>query len=99
VPEVELTEDERAKNNLPDALVRWGQRNGAERERPRTAQSFCVVKAEIAKSGGLDLSLNRYKHVERAEAKHDAPAKIIRELRRIEAEITDGLAKLEELVG
>src|SRR5206468_1542780 len=34
-----LAGDEHAKNNLPDVLTRWAQRAGAERERPRTAQS------------------------------------------------------------
>ncbi|HUN96487.1 MAG TPA: class I SAM-dependent DNA methyltransferase, partial [Bradyrhizobium sp.] len=47
-PLAELTEAEHDKNNLPDIAARWKQRNGAERERPRTAQSFCVPKAEIA---------------------------------------------------
>jgi len=40
-----LTEAEHAKNNLPDVLTRWGQRETLELERPRTAQSFCVPKA------------------------------------------------------
>jgi type I restriction enzyme M protein len=97
-PEAELSEEERARNNLPDVLARWGERNGAERQRPRTAQSFCVPKEEMAKSGGFDLSLNRYKGVEWTEAKHDAPTDIIRELKRLESEIAQGLMKLEELV-
>ncbi len=48
-----LDEDEHAKNNLPDVLARWGERDGAERERPRTAQSFCVPKAEIVAAGRI----------------------------------------------
>ena len=63
-PEVDLTEADHEKNNLPDVLMRWEERNGAERERPRTAQSFCVSKADIAKDGGYDLSLNRYKETD-----------------------------------
>ena len=43
-----LTEEEHAKNNLPDVLARWTVRDGDGAERPRTAQSFCVPKAEIA---------------------------------------------------
>src|SRR6202011_922058 len=46
-PRVKLGEGEHALNNLPDIAVRWTQRNGAERKRPRTAQSFCVPKTEI----------------------------------------------------
>ena len=52
-----------AKNNLPDLVRRWAERDGAERERPRTAQSFCVPKADIA-AAGYDLSLNRYQEIE-----------------------------------
>jgi type I restriction enzyme M protein len=58
VPKEPLTEAEHARNNLPDILARWQQRDSAERERPRTVQSFCVLKADIA-SQGYDLSLNR----------------------------------------
>src|SRR5438067_3080111 len=44
VPKPALTEDEHAKNNLPDVLARWNQRDKAERDRSRTAQSFCIPK-------------------------------------------------------
>src|SRR5262249_3572386 len=61
-PRALLAEDEHAKSNLPDVLARWAQRAGAERERSRASQSFCVPKADIA-AQGYDLSLNRYKEV------------------------------------
>src|SRR5690348_5029873 len=48
VPKTALTDDEHAKNNLPDMLARWAERAGKERDRPRTEQSFCVPKADIA---------------------------------------------------
>lgn len=99
VPSVELTEAEHAKNNLPDVLMRWEEREGAELERARTAQSFCIPKAEIAKDGAYDLSLNRYKQTVHAEVKHDSPAEIIARLKALEAEISEGLVKLEEMVG
>ena len=70
-------------------LTRWAERDGAERERPRTAQSFCVPKADIA-AAGYDLSLNRYKEVVHEEVEHESPAEILADLRRIEAEIADG---------
>lgn len=94
-----LADDERAKNNLPDALARWLRRDEDERENPRTAQSFTVPKAEIAATGTYDLSLNRYKVVEHAEVTHDAPADIIAELRALETEISNGLTKLEAMLG
>src|SRR5438445_7727827 len=43
-----------------------------ELARPRTAQSFCVSKADIA-AHGYDLSLNRYKEVVHEEVAHRAP--------------------------
>jgi type I restriction enzyme M protein len=97
-PKTDLSDDEHARNNLPDILTRWEERNGTERDQPRTAQSFCVPKAEIA-AGSYDLSLNRYKKVEHEEQNHSTPADIIRELRALEEEISSGLTTLEEMVG
>lgn len=97
-PAEPLSEEEHAKNNLPDALERFEERDGAERERPRTAQSFCVPRSEIA-AAGYDLSLNRYKEVEHEAQEHASPGEIIAELRALEAEISSGLSKLEEMLG
>lgn len=97
VPEAALDAAEHAKNNLPDVVRRWAERN-AERERPRTAQSFVVPKADIA-AAGYDLSLNRYREVEHEAVEHESPTAILAELRRIEAEIAEGMRRLEEMVG
>ncbi len=85
------------KNNLPDVLARWNARDGSERERPRTAQSFCVPKADIA-TNGYDLSINRYKEVVHEEVQHRSPAEIISSLRALEQEIADGMRKLEAML-
>jgi len=98
VPKEALTEADHAKNNLPDVVARWLEKDGSETDRPRTAQSFCVPKAEIA-AANYDLSLNRYKVVEHEEQHHDSPKDIIAELKALEAEIGDGLAKLEAMLG
>ena len=98
VPETALSDAEQEKNNLPDVLARWQERNGTERKNPRTAQSFCVSRDDIAKEG-YDLSLNRYKEAEHEEVVHDSPANIIAELRRIETDIAEGLDQLEEMLG
>lgn len=97
-PDVGLSADEHEKNNLPDVVRRWAERDGTERERPRTAQSFCVPKADIVATG-YDLSLNRYKEIEHEEVAHESPAAILADLRRIEAEIVEGMKRLEEMVG
>ncbi len=84
-----------ARNNLPDVLFHWRQRDGVERERPRTAQSFAVPKAEIA-AAGYDLSLNRYKEVVRDAVTHRAPKDILTDLVVLEDEIRD---KMKALAG
>jgi type I restriction enzyme M protein len=99
VPKADLADFDHAKNNLPDVLMRWEERDGSERGHPRTAQSFCVPKAEIAATGSYDLSLNRYKEALHEEGVHTPPAAIIRDLRSLEKEISTGLAKLEEMLG
>ena len=91
-----LSEEEHAKNNLPDVLTRWGSK-AVEKDRPRTAQSFMVTKGDIV-AAGYDLSLNRYKEVVHAEVTHDTPKDIIKELRDLEAEIATGLTALEEML-
>jgi type I restriction enzyme M protein len=97
-PAEKLSTDEATKNNLPDVASRWKKREAGETKRPRTAQSFCVPKAEIARDGAYDLSLNRYKEIEHEELVHESPATIIAELKRLETEISDGLQQLEEMV-
>jgi type I restriction enzyme M protein len=92
-----LTEEEHAKNNLPDILARWDNLE-AEADRPRTAQSFMVPAKDIIATGSWDLSLNRYKEIEHEEVEHQAPTEIIVELREIEKEIADGLDKLEGML-
>jgi type I restriction enzyme M protein len=98
VPKTQLAEDEHVKSNLPDVLARWAQRTAAERERPRTAQSFCVPKADIA-AQSYDLSLNRYKEVVHEAVEHRPPQEILAELAKLEEEIQRGLKELEERLG
>jgi len=80
-------------------LARWKARDGVERERSRTAQSFCVSKVEIAATGSYDLSVNRYKEAEHEEHTHRAPLDIILELRDLEEAISGGLTVLEGMMG
>jgi type I restriction enzyme M protein len=79
-------------------LTRWPQRAGTERERPRTAQSFCVPKTDIA-AQGYDLSLNRYKEVVHEAVEHRPPKEILAELAKLEEEIQRGMKELEEMLG
>ena len=97
VPTTPLTDAEHDKNNLPDALNRWRDRAGSERDRPRTAQSFCVDKADIV-AQGYDLSLNRYKEVIHEEVAHRHPKDILADLTKLEEEIQQGIRELEAML-
>ena len=97
VPAAVLDVAAQGRNNLPDVLARWRQRDGAERERARTAQSFVVPKAEIA-AAGYDLSLNRYKEVVRDTVTYRAPKDILADLAVLEDEIRDGMKALEGML-
>ncbi len=92
-PETPLSKTEHEKNNLPDILKRWKEKNSSERKRPRTAQSFCVPKDEIQKQG-YDLSINRYKEVVHEEIVHRHPNEILASLSKIETEIEKGMKEL-----
>jgi len=96
-PRTALKAEEHAKNNLPDVLARWNQREGKERKRARTEQSFCVAKKDI-EAQGYDLSLNRYKEVVHEVVQHRAPKEILAELAKLEAEIQQGMKELEGML-
>jgi type I restriction enzyme M protein len=92
-----LTTEEHAKNNLPDALARWGNRNTSELERARTDQSFCVPKADIA-ANDYDLSINRYKEIIHETVEYESPRAVLDELIALENEIQQGLEALRAMV-
>ncbi len=98
VPKIALNADEHGKNNLPDILARWLERDGKERKRPRTAQSFRVRKADLV-AHGYDLSLNRYKEVASLEVMYRPPRELLVDLATLEAEIQQGMKELEAMLG
>jgi type I restriction enzyme M protein len=97
VPKEPLSAEEHAKNNLPDVAARWLERDGSELERPRTEQSFCVPKTDIA-AQGYDLSVKRYKAVVIGEVAYRPPLEILADLSKLEAEIQEGIEQLEEVL-
>ena len=93
----QLSDAEHAKNNLPDVLTRWNQRDDSELERDRTDQSFCVPKGDIV-GNDYDLSINRYKEVVHAVSEHLPPKEILATLSMLEAEIQAGMKELEGML-
>lgn len=96
-PTTALGDEEYVKNNLPDVLARWDRRAGEELTHARTAQSFCVPRGEII-AHDYDLSLNRYKEVIHEEVEYRQPLEILADLAVLEAEIQNGMKKLEEML-
>ena len=84
-------------SDLPDILTRW-QDLEAEQNRARTDQSFLVPKSEIA-DNNYDLSISRYQEVEYKAVEYDPPTEIMQRMRKLEAEIADGLVGLERRLG
>jgi type I restriction enzyme M protein len=97
VPGTALSFEEQAANNLPEVLSRWTARDAAERDRPRTAQSFCVSKADIV-AQGYDLSFSRYREVVHQTVERRAPKEVLGELTELEEEIQQGMKELERLL-
>ena len=93
----ELADEEHTKNNLPDALSRWFERDGSEVERARTDQSFCVAKADIV-ANGYDLSINRYKEIVHDEIEYPPPMQILDELTELEEQIQRGIDDLKAML-
>ncbi|MFD0901500.1 type I restriction-modification system subunit M [Actinomadura sediminis] len=96
-PSTLLDESEHVKNNLPDILARWNRRDGTERERARTEQSFCVSKDDIA-AQDYDLSVNRYKEIVHEEVEYRPPLEIIEGLEQLESEIQHGISELKGML-
>jgi type I restriction enzyme M protein len=96
-PAQALNDAEHAKNNLPDVLARWAERDGAEHDRDRTDQSFCVPKGDIV-GNDYDLSINRYKEVVHAVSEHLPPKEVLARLAVLEMEIQAGMKELEGML-
>ena len=84
------------ENDIPDIIARFHNRE-AEQDRARTGKSFFVPKQEIV-DNGYDLSINKYKKTEYVPVKYPSTQEIMADLHELEAEITKGLAELEEML-
>ncbi|MCY3792363.1 MAG: class I SAM-dependent DNA methyltransferase [Gemmatimonadetes bacterium] len=92
-----LNSEDHIRNNLPDALARWHNREGSELERARAEQSFCVPKGDIA-AYDYDLSINRYKEVVYDEIEYAPPSEILDELAALEEDIQVGIEDLKVML-
>lgn len=92
-------------NDIPTIIEKWNTVSAgldkaaiAELVEARTSQAFLVPFSEI-KANEWDLSINRYKETVHEEVAYDSPAIILKDIKQLDAERTEALNKLEELLG
>ena len=82
-----------AENDIPDVIARF--RNLADEEnRTRKEQSFLVPVEEI-RENDYDLSINKYKEVERVKVEYEAPDVIYARIETLQKEITEAMAEFK----
>ena len=95
---VQLTDEQLAKNNLPDLLARFRNRTTTEPGRARTEQSFTVGIDDI-RATGYELSMNRYKEIVFEDEDTRDPKDILNEINQLDKEIADALSTVSGLLG
>lgn len=86
-----------ADNDIPDVVYRYQHLNDEE-NRNRKEQSFFVPVEEI-RANDYDLSINKYKEVEREKVVYDSVDTILARLDKSEAEYVKGYSKLVQMLG
>ena len=84
------------ENDIPDVVARF-HNLAAEAERTRKEQSFLVPVEEIREKG-YDLSINKYKEVEREVVEYDAPEVILERIEKLEKEIGLAMGELKKML-
>ncbi len=85
-----------ADNDIPDVVARFKNLE-AEATRSRKEQSFLVPVEEI-RQNGYDLSINKYKEVEREKVEYEPVGDILSRLEKTETEYTKGYGELVKML-
>lgn len=83
-----------AENDIPDVVARFHNLEG-EKNRSRKDQSFLVPVEEIREKG-YDLSINKYKEIEREKVVYEAPSVIFDRITTLEGEINAALEEFRD---
>ncbi len=83
-----------ADNDIPDVVARF-HNIGAEESRTRKEQSFLVPVDEIV-ANDYDLSINKYKEVEREKIEYEPVEQILSRLKVSEDEYLKGFEGLQQ---
>ena len=80
-----------AENDIPDIIKRFHNLD-AEESRTRKEQSFLVPVEEI-RANDYDLSVNKYKEVEKVKVEYEEPSVVLGRIESLQSEITAAIAE------
>ena len=86
--------NEIAENDIPDIISRF-HNLAAEEPRTRKEQSF-LVPVEVIRENDYDLSMNKYKEVEREVVEYEQPEVILGRIDTLQSQITEALAEFRK---
>ena len=82
------------ENDIPDVIARFKNMD-AEATRTRKEQSFLVPVEEI-RENDYDLSINKYKEVERIKVEYEAPEVIFGKIATLQQDINNAMSEFKE---
>lgn len=85
-----------ANNDIPDIITRFHNLD-AEAERSRKDKSFFVPVEEIREKG-YDLSINKYKEIEREKVVYEASDVLMNRIEKLESEIQQAIIELKKMI-
>lgn len=88
-------EGEKEGGDIPDVVARFNNLKG-ETDRTRKDQSFFVPRDEIV-ANGYDLTVNKYKEVERVRVEYEKPEVVLARIKSLQTEIDQAIAHYEKL--
>ena len=83
-----------SENDIPDIIARWKNLD-AEKNRTRKEQSFIVPVEEI-RANDYDLSINKYKEVEKVKVEYEEPSVILNRIQKLTEQIYDAVNEFRE---
>ncbi len=82
------------ENDIPDVIARFRNLE-AEADRTRKEQSFLVPVEEI-RNNDYDLSINKYKEVERVKVEYEKPEVVLGRIEVLQGEINEAIKEFRE---
>jgi len=87
---------ETKENDIPDIIARFHNPE-AEKGRSRKEKSFFVPKTDIVEND-YDLSINKYKEVERVKVVYDNPEEVLNRLEQLHNQVAEAITEYKRMV-